>query len=79
MLFYRFNIEAVGLKSLGKILKVFFHYKSLQANDIWGVINLDLRGMVGNIYVGDHLTMQYTKYISCRPHGLREFLKFSPL
>ena len=34
----------------------FSHYKSMAANDLWGVANLDPRGMVGMIYVGDHLT-----------------------
>ena len=28
--------------------------KSLGANDPWGVANLDPRGIVGGIYVGDH-------------------------
>ena len=32
----------------------FSHYKSLGANDPWGMANLDPRGMVGRIYVGDH-------------------------
>ena len=26
--------------------------------------------MVGMIYVGDHQTLLYTKYISCGPYGL---------
>ena len=29
--------------------------------------NLDPRGMVGSIYVGDHWTLLYIKYISCGP------------
>ena len=33
----------------------FFHYKSMGVNDPRGAINLDSRGMVGRIYVGDHL------------------------
>ena len=35
--------------------------------------------MIGRIYVGDHLTLLHTKYISCRPHGFRDedFLSFS--
>ena len=36
--------------------------------------NLDLRGMVGKIYAGDHQTLIYTLYISCGPHGFRGFL-----
>ena len=38
----------------------------------WGVANLDSRGMVGRIYVGDHQTLLHTKYISCGSHGFRE-------
>ena len=32
----------------------------------------DPGGMVGRIYVGDHLTLLHSKYISCGPHGVRE-------
>ena len=41
--------------------------------------NFDSRGMVGRIiYVGDHLRLLHTKYLSFGPHGLREdFLSFS--
>ena len=41
--------------------------------------NLDPRGLVGRIYVGDHYTLLHTKYISCGPHGFREedFVSFS--
>ena len=48
-------------------------------NDPWSMANLDPRDMAGRIYVGDHLTLLHTKYISCWPHGLREedFLRFS--
>ena len=35
-------------------LKFFFHYKSIGGNDPKGVANLDAKGMVGRIYVGDH-------------------------
>ena len=34
--------------------------------------NLDSRGIVGTIYVEDHQTLLYTKYISCGPHGYRK-------
>ena len=39
----------------------------------------DPRGLIGKIYVGDHYTLLYTKYISSGPHGFREddFLSFS--
>ena len=47
-------------------------------NDPQGMTNLDPRGMVGRIYVGDHYTLQHTKYMNCGPHGFREedFLRF---
>ena len=38
----------------------FSHYTSMGANDPRGVTNLDPRGMVGRIYVGDHLTSLHT-------------------
>ena len=38
----------------------------------WGVASLDPRGLIGRIYVGDHLTLLHTKYISRGPHGFRE-------
>ena len=49
------------------------------ANDPQGVVNLDPRGLIGRIYVGDYYTLLHTKYISCGPHGFREedFLSFS--
>ena len=34
--------------------------------------NLDPRGLIGRIYVGDHYPLQHTKYISSGPHGFRE-------
>ena len=36
------------------------------------VANLDPRGMVGMVYVGDHPTLLYTKYTSCGPHDYRK-------
>ena len=44
---------------------------SLEAKDPKGLVNLEPRGMVGMIYVGDHKTLLYTKYISCGPYGYR--------
>ena len=41
-------------------------------NEPQGVANLDPRGMVGRIYVGDHLTLLHTKYLSSEPYGFRE-------
>ena len=45
------------------------------------VANLDSMGMhIGTIYVEDHQTLLYTKYISCGSHGYRkDFLRFFPL
>ena len=34
--------------------------------------NLDPRGIIGRIYVGRHLTVLYTKYLSSGPDGFRE-------
>ena len=50
----------------------FFHYKSMGANELWGVANLDPRGMIGRIYVGDHRTLLHTKYLSSGPDGFRK-------
>ena len=36
-----------------------------------GVASLESRGLIGRIYVGDHKTLLYTKYISCGPRGFR--------
>ena len=55
----------------------FFHYKSMGANDPWGMASLDPRGLICRIYVGDHKTLLHTKYVSCGPHGFRRrFFKF---
>ena len=59
----------------------FSHYKSMGANDPWGVASLGPRGLIGRIYVGDHYRLLHIKYISCGPEGFREedFFKFFPL
>ena len=59
--------------------KLFFHYKSMGANDPWGVASLDPMGFIGSNYVGDHYKLLHTKYISSGHHGFREedFLSFS--
>ena len=38
----------------------------MEAIDPKGLTNLEPRSM---IYVGDHQTLLYTKYISCGPYG----------
>ena len=42
------------------------------ANEPRGVGNLEPRGMIGRIYVGNHLTLLHTKYLSSGPYGFRE-------
>ena len=41
----------------------------MEANDTEGLVNLEPRGMVGMIHVGDHQILLYTKYMSCGPSG----------
>ena len=48
---------------------VFSHYKSNEPRDL---TNLDPRGMVGRIYIGDHLTLLHAKNLSSGPHSFRE-------
>ena len=49
---YILNIEDVGfMVSLIYKKKGFPHYKSMEANDPQGVVNLDPRGMVDMIYI----------------------------
>ena len=58
-----------------------FSSKSMEAKDPEGLANLEHRDIVGRIYVGDHKTLLYTKYISCGPYGygMEDFLKFFQL
>ena len=42
------------------------------ANEPLGVANLDPRGMVGKIYVGNHLMLLHTKYLSSGSYDFRE-------
>ena len=35
------------------------HYKSMGANNPWGMANLDPRGLIGRIYVEDHNIATY--------------------
>ena len=52
--------------------------KSMETKDPEGLGNYEPRDMVGKIYVGDHQTLLYTKYISCGPYGIEDFfLSFS--
>ena len=59
-----------------KIFLKFFHYKSMEANESQGMVNFNPRGMVGRIYVGEHLMLLHIKYL--RSNGFREdFWSFS--
>ena len=51
------------------------------ANDPRGVTNLDLRGMIGRIYVRYHLTLLHTKYTGFSLRGFREedFFRVFPI
>ena len=65
-----------------KKILMFFSYIDLYKHKTpRSVASLEPRGLVSRIYVGDHLTLLYTKYISCEPQGFREedFLSFFPL
>ena len=41
----------------------------MEAKKPKGLANLEPRGMVGMIFVGDHQALLYTKYISCGSYG----------
>ena len=49
----------------------FSHYKSMGVNEPQGRANLNPRGMVGRIYVGDYLMFLHTKYQSSGLYGFR--------
>ena len=46
--------------SVKNFFELFVHYKSMGANEPRGVANLDPRGIVGRIYVGDYITLLHT-------------------
>ena len=37
-----------------KIFKAFLYYECIGANEPWGVANLDPKGMIGRVHVGEH-------------------------
>ena len=45
----------------------FSHFMSMGADESRGVATSDPRGMVGRIYVGDHLMLLHTKNLSSEP------------
>ena len=52
----------------------------MEATDPGCMPNLEHRGMVGRIYVRNHWTLLYTKYICCWPNtGFREDFFFFPI
>ena len=64
-----------------KIFEVFATIiKSAGDNKHRGVDNLDPRGMIGRIYVGDHLMLLHPKYVTSGLYGFREedYFKFFP-
>ena len=56
----RFMVSKVFFKKIFPIIR-----KSMGTKDPEGLANLEPRGIVGMIYVGDHQALLYTKYISC--------------
>ena len=42
------------------------------ANEHRGMASLEPRVLAGRIYVGDHLTLLHTKYLSSEPYDFRE-------
>ena len=49
------NIKALGLMVREEdFFYGFSYHKSMEANDPWGVANLDPRGMIARIYEGFH-------------------------
>ena len=61
---YIHNILDVGLMVLEEVFSIYSKWK-IMTHRVW--TNFDPRGMVGRIYVGDHWTLLYIKYISCGP------------
>ena len=55
----------VGLMVLENYFFPFYSQWTIMTPMVW--TNFDPRGMVGRIYVGDHWTLLYIKYISCGP------------
>ena len=55
-----------GFREEDFLFFIFFSIISL-----WELMN-DPRGMLSKIYVGDHLTLLHTQYISYRPHGFKK-------
>ena len=55
-----------------KIFFMFFHCKSMGANDPRGGAIFYPKGMVGRIYEEDHYTLPQTQYESSEPCGFGE-------
>ena len=65
-------MKALGLVVSEKIFLSFSHSKYMGANDPRGGAIFDPSGMIGRIYIEDHLTLLHTKYESSGPCGFRE-------
>ena len=50
----RLYISSGSMVSEKKIFLGFSYYKSMGANDPWGMASLGPRSLIGRIYVGDH-------------------------
>ena len=57
-----------------KIFLRFSHCKYMGAHGPWGVATLDSRGLTGRIYIVDHYTFLHTRYVSCGPHGFKDYI-----
>ena len=66
---YILNMYVVGLVVSEK--KTFYFLFFFSMISLWELMN-DPRGMISRIYVGDHLTLLHTQYISYRPHGFKK-------
>ena len=67
---YILNILALGLMvSETKIFPILSQWELMSPI---GLATLDPRGMVDRIYVGDHLTLLHTKYLSSGPYIFRK-------
>ena len=64
-------MKALGLVVSEKIFLCFSHCKSMGANDPWGGVIFDHRGVIGRIYKKDHYTLLHTKYEGSGPCGFR--------
>ena len=77
LLHTKYRSSCCGLHGFRRCLKLFPHYKSREANGPQGMDNFAHSSIVGKIYVRDHQTLIYTKYISYGPHEENILKSFS--